>query len=244
VVPNDELEDNFVPTYHDSTIDWRRAVEVYPLNNLSNINVFVIRAVPPEPDVFGSVWIGGHVYLNYLPPMTYGLPYKSDAIVYAKRDGLYRTFAVSNTSEQYRLVPLIPGTYDLAAYRLGFTNASRTVVLASTSIDTIDFYLDTVNPIGIKNINSNVPKNFALYQNYPNPFNPVTIIKFAVMNRTFVTMMLYNILGQDVMTLVNENMEPGEYELTLNASALPSGVYFYRLIAGGYIGTRKMILVK
>lgn len=89
-----------------------------------------------------------------------------------------------------------------------------------------------------------VPEDFTLSQNYPNPFNPSTKIKFEVPHSEMVNLKIYNSLGQEVAELVNSNLSPGRYEYTLDGSALPSGIYFYRLQAGEFFETKKMILVK
>jgi len=88
------------------------------------------------------------------------------------------------------------------------------------------------------------PIEYALEQNYPNPFNPSTTIKFAVPKESNVNLSIYNVLGELVSTLVNEPMKPGYYEYDFNASSLASGVYLYRLQAGSFVETKKMILLK
>jgi hypothetical protein len=88
------------------------------------------------------------------------------------------------------------------------------------------------------------PADFALGQNFPNPFNPATRISFAIPLDGMVTLTVYNALGQEVSTLVNEQRPAGRYDVTWDASGLPSGVYFARLQAGNLIETRKMTLVK
>lgn len=88
------------------------------------------------------------------------------------------------------------------------------------------------------------PGTFSLHQNYPNPFNPTTTITFSIGRRENVTLTLYNTLGQKVRTLVQEEKEPGEYSVKLDASALSSGIYFYALQAGGFSSVKKMILMR
>jgi len=88
------------------------------------------------------------------------------------------------------------------------------------------------------------PTNFSLSQNYPNPFNPVTSIKYSVSSMENVTLKVYDILGNEVVTLVNENKSAGNYDVEFDASKLSSGVYFYRLKAGSFIQTKKMVLLK
>jgi hypothetical protein len=89
-----------------------------------------------------------------------------------------------------------------------------------------------------------VLKEYFSAQNYPNPFNPSTNIKFSVPKESIITLRIYNALGQEVVELLNENRPAGEYEVEFDATALPSGVYFYRLQAGSYIETKKMVLVR
>jgi hypothetical protein len=89
-----------------------------------------------------------------------------------------------------------------------------------------------------------VVNDFKLYQNYPNPFNPSTTIQYAIDSRQFVTLKVYDILGKEVVTLVEEFKPAGKYGVSFDASLLPSGVYIYQLIVRNYIQTRKMVLLK
>ena len=89
-----------------------------------------------------------------------------------------------------------------------------------------------------------VPDDFILMQNYPNPFNPSTNVSFVIGSLSFVTLKVYDVLGNEVTTLVNEYKPAGTYDINFNASQLTSGVYFYRLKAGNFVKTRKLIVVK
>jgi photosystem II stability/assembly factor-like uncharacterized protein len=89
-----------------------------------------------------------------------------------------------------------------------------------------------------------VPSRFTLSQNYPNPFNPTTSILYTVSSREYTTLTVYNVLGQKVATLVDEEKAPGSYTATFDGSKLPSGIYLYRLQAGNFTQTKKMVLVK
>jgi hypothetical protein len=89
-----------------------------------------------------------------------------------------------------------------------------------------------------------IPTEFALYQNYPNPFNPRTKIRYQLPKESKVTIKLYDILGSEVITLLNEEKEPGVYEVDFTAQQLPSGTYIYRIFADGFIETKKMVLMK
>ncbi len=89
-----------------------------------------------------------------------------------------------------------------------------------------------------------IPTNYNLSQNYPNPFNPITTIKYQIPELSFVTLKVFDVLGSEVVILVSEEKPTGNYEIELNASSLSSGIYFYRLQAGSFIETRKMVLLR
>jgi hypothetical protein len=95
------------------------------------------------------------------------------------------------------------------------------------------------------NSETEIPNDYKLSQNYPNPFNPSTKIQYALPVSGTVTLKVYNILGQEVMTLINNQLQTiGLHEVTFNASSLPSGIYLYRLQAADFIDAKKMILLK
>lgn len=113
-----------------------------------------------------------------------------------------------------------------------------------TGIDGLNrFAIDTSLVTQIEDLKQN-PENFFLYQNYPNPFNPLTTIRFSVPERGQVSLIVFNSLGQEIQTLVNEDKIIGSYEVLFNASNLPSGVYFYRLQVGSFVETKKMSFLK
>ena len=89
-----------------------------------------------------------------------------------------------------------------------------------------------------------IPNEFNLSQNYPNPFNPSTLIKYSVPENGFIKLSVYNLIGEEVSVLVNEIVDAGFYEVTFNATNLPSGTYFYRLQAGNTVQVKKMVLIK
>jgi hypothetical protein len=91
---------------------------------------------------------------------------------------------------------------------------------------------------------TNLPSEFRLWRNYPNPFNPTTIISYALPKQSMVTLRIYDILGRAIKTLVQETQEPGNYRVRLDASDLSSGVYFYRLVAGSFVDTKKLLLLR
>ena len=126
--------------------------------------------------------------------------------------------------------------------------------IGKTKTDTIEFIItdnNTINKTKQFILSYTGPKEFKLEQNYPNPFNPTTKIRFTVpaltpslSQRERVILKVYDILGNEVTTLVNEEKEPGYYEVEFNAEQLSSGIYFYRLQVGNYTQTKKMILLR
>lgn len=111
---------------------------------------------------------------------------------------------------------------------------------ANVYIDQVQLIKQTVSSAG----DVGVPERYALAQNYPNPFNPTTTINFTLAKASNVKLTVYNVLGQKVATLVDTHMYPGAYSVQFDAKTLASGVYFYRLEAGGFTADKKMLLVK
>jgi hypothetical protein len=99
-------------------------------------------------------------------------------------------------------------------------------------------------PVNVDDEQSGNPTHFSLMQNYPNPFNPKTKINYQIPKISFVTIKIYDVLGNEIATLVNEENSGGSYYVEFDATALPSGVYFYQLKAGNFIETKKMVLLK
>jgi len=96
----------------------------------------------------------------------------------------------------------------------------------------------------VEQVSSDIPNDFRLSQNYPNPFNPTTTIEFDLPKAGFVTLKIYNILGEEVVKLVAKNLQAGKYSTQLDASNLASGVNLYRLQSGSFMQTKKMILAR
>jgi hypothetical protein len=105
------------------------------------------------------------------------------------------------------------------------------------------FLFQIVPAVDIEDL-AGIPKEFALEQNYPNPFNPSTTIRYGLPNRSHVTLSVFNTLGQQVAQLVNGEQEAGYHEVRFDASGLASGVYLYRMVAGGFVETRRLMLLR
>ena len=147
-------------------------------------------------------------------------------------DGLVVAVNNSTSSNPFTLTAPSAGTYTVNA---GYKNPSKewgstSAVITVTGVDE--------ELIGLK------PESFALYTNYPNPFNPATKIRYAIAQTAFTTLRVYSILGKEIATLVNQEKTPGVYELNFDGSDIPSGTYIYKLQAGDYTKTKKMLLLK
>jgi hypothetical protein len=137
-------------------------------------------------------------------------------------------------------------TYPLTLRRIEIQLEGDRVIGKSTSgtiyVDNLRLkYPDNVS--GVEETQHS-PTLFRLEQNYPNPFNPSTTIQYVLPSRTHVALLVYNVLGQRVAELVNEEKDAGHYEYRFNATGLASGVYLYRLQAGSFMQTRKLVVVK
>ncbi|HEY5535198.1 MAG TPA: T9SS type A sorting domain-containing protein [Ignavibacteria bacterium] len=158
---------------------------------------------------------------------------------------------------------LTPGSYTGEKGRMSVTmNTAGMSMLAfsDSRIDAYGMYAQNINPngsfgppVGITPIGNIIPSKFELEQNYPNPFNPVTKIKFSITALSFpnapignpaTVLRVYDILGREIRTLVNENLQPGTYEVTFDAGNIPSGIYFYKLSSGVFSDTKRMLLIK
>ena len=138
-------------------------------------------------------------------------------------------------------------TYTFVMNELSDTQARLGFDLGTS---TIDLYFDNillskgVIPTGIEEEKSHLAESFQLYQNYPNPFNPSTAIKYQIPKESIVTLKVYDVLGEEVETLVNQNQKQGNYTITFNASKFSSGVYFYRLKTNSITLTKKMLYLE
>ena len=129
----------------------------------------------------------------------------------------------------------------------GYRSSERLII--SNAGSTIRFklaYSSDINHliVSVNNKINKYPEKFELFQNYPNPFNLKTRIYFDLPKRSFVKLKIYDTIGREIMTLVNKELNPGEYSVDLNAKDLPSGVYFYRIETKRFVQSKKLILMR
>ncbi|HCY76994.1 MAG TPA: hypothetical protein DHV28_13820 [Ignavibacteriales bacterium] len=162
------------------------------------------------------------------------------------------------TSNHYNISPTLFQTQielDSTILLVGDKIKIRCVATDSTIFENIasnpdngffEFTVLPTTPLDVSNYSTDY--HFELFSNYPNPFNPRTSIQYAISNSQLVTLKVYDILGKEIATLVNEEQNPGNYAVEFNPvfsnQSLTSGVYFYRLQAGDFVKTKKMLLLK
>ena len=177
----------------------------------------------------------------------------SDGLTYSLRIGsqpLHSDIKMCQSDTTgFRIVPEYGNVGSVTEWKLNISNLEGGIYWSVQAVD--NGYLGSsfaveqfINLTDIRENEDFLPKKFALYQNYPNPFNPSTKIKFDVPVSTDVKIVLYNILGEKVRTLVNKKYAPGRHEYVLEASGLAAGLYFYRIKTNQYTNTKRMILIK
>ena len=164
--------------------------------------------------------------------------------IYAQRytiDGstLGSNFMVINTSEEDQSSP------DVKLWNGRIYNTWADNRAGGTGYDIWANVLDWNNPVGVEDEETlEIPSAFSLSQNYPNPFNPSTKIRYSIPQSSNVVIKVFDVLGNEIATLVNEEKPVGIYEITWYAESLPSGIYFYRIQTGSFVETKKMVLMK
>ena len=154
---------------------------------------------------------------------------------YGANSGIYKT---TNAGVTWTLQNLIKNRHWLT---LSFINANTGYVGGD---DGFIYKTTTGGSVFVKNISNEVPDKFSLSQNYPNPFNPSTNIRYQLHTNSNVKLIVYDALGKEIETLVNENQPEGIYEVTFDGSKYPSGVYFYKISAEDFNDTKRMVLIK
>ncbi|MFI5144821.1 MAG: T9SS type A sorting domain-containing protein, partial [Ignavibacteria bacterium] len=124
------------------------------------------------------------------------------------------------------------------------SNRRNSVTMLKILADTVFAYCSRGYIIGVESSSNNVPQRFSLAQNYPNPFNPVTKIEYAMPKGGNVELKVYDVLGKEVITLVNEHKPAGNYSVEFNGTNFASGVYFYKMVSGDFTAVKKMLIVK
>lgn len=158
----------------------------------------------------------------------------------------FSLWAITNASTyeltSYDFVIEVDPTHCAFYYVKAYNSSNSTFSSATNGVSTEGQYIPY--KIAIDKPNENQPLGFGLDQNYPNPFNPITTIGYSIKAAGLVTLKVYDMLGTEVASLVNEKKEAGNYSVKFNAENLPSGIYFYQLKSGDITATKKLILLK
>jgi len=231
----------FLPTFYNMTGGTTRLAEAFPVavNNstVENVNIHV------RPDtVTGMNRVRGVVSASGDPIM--------GALVCAvsEHNGAVIAAAITGQTGSYTLVGLAPGSYRLEAMKPNYSSGATlpfSLQYAGTLPSTANKNISLVQlPTSTDNVALLLPDEFVLHQNYPNPFNPSTTISFNLSRNSIVRLSIFNLLGQELTTLVEGPLIAGSHAIGWNAAARPSGVYVYRLEVNGAVAARGMILMK
>ena len=234
---------------------WNRGGVNWPGSTAQENNIYMDFVVSPKPgynftvdSVKGS--FGGGGTSNMKANLLFGSADTSLASLTALntsplplRQASYFTFNPADTNVSYYVGLEVKNgaKFRLRVYAWNQTSsASATKYIYTQNI----IIKGTTTPASAVEGETEIPANFKLEQNYPNPFNPTTSISYSIPKTAFVTLKVYNLIGQEVASLVNEIKDPGNYKSTFDASKLSSGIYFYRLEAGNFVSIKKMALMK
>ena len=142
-------------------------------------------------------------------------------------------------------VPTLPVSYNVIdGEEWILTHSEKGIELPLSGSGLLEIPGDISSIVLTRRVEEILPGTFILKQNYPNPFNPATEIKYEIPEEGFVSLKVFNILGEEVAVLVNERQPQGNYTATFSAGIFPSGVYVYTLESGGYTSVKKCILMK
>ncbi len=200
-------------------------------------------------DYFFNEWVYGEKYPHYI------LSWQSvpDTSGYMVTIRVQQTTGTNNPNYftmpiDFRLVGTNLDTTNVVLWNNSadqFFSIHTSTIPTTVQLDPKNWILHSLTIVsGVDGEQAEVPATFKLDQNYPNPFNPSTTIRFQVPNSSFVNLKVYDVLGNEIETLVSEEKPVGNYEVDFNAKGLSSGIYFYTLQAGAFVETKKMILLR
>ncbi len=230
----------YLPGYYKAdtvALRWRDADTVIVTENsfLTGIDINLIT----RPDT-GFAVVKGKVYNIFGEPV--------NTIIYAfDLSGNLVSYTNSSNDGSYSLENMPAGDYTLIIddpeYENTASNGTITLDYGTNSVLSKDLFVSPSSTTSVRNSTA-IPSGFTLSQNYPNPFNPSTTIRFTIPEKAHVVLEVYNLIGQKVATLINDEMNPGQYDVNFTANNLTSGVYLYKIQAGSFSSVKKMILLK
>ena len=225
----------FAPSYYPQGINWKNAMKMYASSNMSDMNISVQRM----ESITGDCTVKGKVVKS-----DKSISNLKDAILYVKSGGNFIKYSVTDGNGNYQMNSVVQGSAKIFVDRLGYSADSLSMNLVSgNTYENVNFNLSQIY-VGIIKSENTLPLKYSLGQNYPNPFNPMTNVKFSIIKAGDVKIVVYDVQGREVQTLVNERLNAGTYEVRLDGSMLTSGVYFYKMVTNGFTETKRMILIK
>jgi hypothetical protein len=231
----------YKPTYFrydgTQTLNWMMAdsVLVTEAGIVENINFTVL-----------PISVSGFAKVSGAVNDSKGLPVSGAYVIVKDLKDVIIDHAITTSDGRYIVNGLTPGEYLISADLMGFNNSSSSMIYAAYEKHaslTADIILDQSSPTDF-NSGTIAVNNFELFQNYPNPFNPATIINFQIPVESHVTLKIFNLLGKEIATLIDGNLTAGKHQIDFSGEKLSSGVYFYRIDAGGFTSTKKLMLMK
>ena len=166
------------------------------------------------------------------------------ADVFYDADGDTLRFAASSSDFSTATTAISQDTLTVTAVDLGTAIITVTADDGYRGITSTPFGVDIPTGVAVKDSGDGYPVHYGLAQNYPNPFNPTTTIRYDLPKAVHITLKMYNVMGQEVATLASGNYPAGRYATTWDATGFASGIYVYRMQAGSYTETRKLLLLK
>jgi hypothetical protein len=231
----------FLPGYYNdegiASVFWQNSDSILVDTTVINKNISLIR-----DSSYGGGSISG--LINF---QSTSLQAGFDGItllVKSMENSYLYSYNFGKVSGEYKISNIPYGTYEVVAQKIGLENAVSQVVTIDPFNNQLDGILITFNITDIKTEFLNIPDKIELLPNYPNPFNPETKITFRLSEPLYISIKVYNILGKEIATLLNEFITAGTYSVNFYGTDLSSGVYFYSLSAGNFNQTRKMIFLK
>lgn len=171
-----------------------------------------------------------------------GVPVEGAVVLATNVAGQVVGYGMSDDSGSYSIDGIPAGDLTLSVHREGFESAASMLPVATADFRVNkDFSLAIATAVGEESM---VPVTYSLDQNFPNPFNPTTVIRYSLPAVSQVRLAVFDMLGRQVSELVNEKKEAGSYEVKFDATGLASGVYFYRIEAGTFVQTRKLLVLR
>lgn len=237
-IPSEQYLPSFFRYDNIPTLKWREAdtITVTAESQLAGIDFHLLASTDT-----GFASVNGTVKDNGGNPVNGALVYLTN------QNTNVSAYATTDATGSYSITNLAPGSYTVSTDKVEYTGTSQSVTLdyQNNPSGTVALTLteNDLTPVKDK-VTRSVVTDFSLSQNYPNPFNPATTIAYQIPEASFVTLKVYNLIGQQVAVLVNEFRQAGSFSARFEAANLPSGVYLYKLSAGKAVITKKMVLMK